>query len=239
MGQFLLEGVNRIIHALQQIQYFYFNLEVARTYLPDMLKGFLVTVEMAALIIIFGFCLGLLLAVIRTLRIRVVNVVLIIYIDVFRALPQLMIIVFAYFALPYAGIRLSSFWAATISLSLILGAFNEEIFWAGFTSIERGQWEAARSTGLTFLQALLYVVLPQAIRMAIPPLTNRTIAITKGTSLASVVAVQEIIKAATHSVALAANPTPLMMGAILYLILFAPLVRISRWIETTFASWSR
>lgn len=224
---------------MEQLLYYYFNLEVARKYLPDMLGGFLVTIQMAALIIVFGFALGLLLAVVRALQIRPVNILLIIYIDVFRAVPQLMIIVFAYFALPYAGLSLSSFWAATISLSLILGAFNEEIFWAGFTSVDRGQWEASRSTGLSFLQALRHVVLPQAIRLAIPPLTNRTIAITKGTSLASVVAVQEIIKVAVGSVALSANPTPLMMGAVCYLILFAPMVTFSRWIETRFATWSR
>ena len=224
---------------MEQLLYYYFNLEVARKYLPDMLGGFLVTIQMAALIIVFGFALGLLLAVVRAFQIRPVNILLIIYIDVFRAVPQLMIIVFAYFALPYAGISLSSFWAATISLSLILGAFNEEIFWAGFTSVDRGQWEASRSTGLSFLQALRHVVLPQAIRLAIPPLTNRTIAITKGTSLASVVAVQEIIKVAVGSVALSANPTPLMMGAVCYLILFAPMVTFSRWIETRFATWSR
>lgn len=224
---------------MEQLLYYYFNLEVARKYLPDMLGGFLVTIQMAALIIVFGFALGLLLAVVRAFQIRPVNILLIIYIDVFRAVPALMIIVFAYFALPYAGLSLSSFWAATISLSLILGAFNEEIFWAGFTSVDRGQWEASRSTGLSFLQALSYVVLPQAIRLAIPPLTNRTIAITKGTSLASVVAVQEIIKVAVGSVALSANPTPLMMGAVCYLILFAPMVTFSRWIETRFATWSR
>ncbi len=224
---------------MEQLLYYYFNLEVARKYLPEMLGGFLVTIQMAALIIVFGFALGLLLAVVRALQIRPVNILLIIYIDVFRAVPQLMIIVFAYFALPYAGLSLSSFWAATISLSLILGAFNEEIFWAGFTSVDRGQWEASRSTGLSFLQALRHVVLPQAIRLAIPPLTNRTIAITKGTSLASVVAVQEIIKVAVGSVALSANPTPLMMGAVCYLILFAPMVTFSRWIETRFATWSR
>ncbi len=224
---------------MEQLLYYYFNLEVARKYLPEMLGGFLVTIQMAALIIVFGFALGLLLAVVRAFQIRPVNILLIIYIDVFRAVPQLMIIVFAYFALPYAGLSLSSFWAATISLSLILGAFNEEIFWAGFTSVDRGQWEASRSTGLSFLQALRHVVLPQAIRLAIPPLTNRTIAITKGTSLASVVAVQEIIKVAVGSVALSANPTPLMMGAVCYLILFAPMVTFSRWIETRFATWSR
>lgn len=228
-----------MLQALQQIQYYYFNLEIGLTYLPVMLAGFWVTVQMAAIIIVIGSVLGLMLATIRTLRIRPINFLLIVYIDVFRAIPQLVIIIFAYFALPYAGITLGSFWSATLSLGLILAAFNEEIFWAGFTSVERGQWEAARSSGLTFLQALRFVVLPQAIRLAIPPLTNRTIAITKGTSLASVVAVQEIIKSATGSVALSANPTPLMMGAVLYLILFAPLVRFSRWIESRYGSWTR
>lgn len=239
MIDYLIQIPGRLLHALEQIQHYYFNVEVAWKYLPDMMAGFLLTVEMAFLIILIGFALGLLLAVVRTFRIRTVNALLVVYVDVFRAIPQLVIIVFAYFALPYGGIQLSSFWAATLSLSLVLAAFNEEIFWAGFTSVDRGQWEAARSTGLNFSQALGYVVLPQAVRLAIPPLTNRTIAITKGTSLASVVAVQEIIKAATHSVSLAANPTPLMMGAILYLILFAPLVRLSRAIEARYHVWSR
>ena len=216
---------------MRELLHYYFNLEVMWRYLPEMLGGFLVTVEMAVLIVIFGILGGLVLAVVRAMRFWPVNLVLVFGVDVFRAVPPLVIMVFAYFALPYVGVTLSSFLAATISLTLVLMAFAEEIFWAGITSVDKGQWEASRSTGMTYLQALFFVVLPQAIQLGIPPLTNRAIAITKGTSLASVIAVQEIINRASSAQSLAANPSPLMLGAILYLIIFAPLVRFSRWIE--------
>ena len=117
-------------------------------------------------------------------------------------------------------------------------AFTEEIFWAGITAVPKGQWEAARSTGLGFLDTFRLVVMPQALRMVIPPLTNRTIAITKGTALASVVAVQEILGAAQAGVSFAFNPTPLTLGALAYLVLFLPVVVLGRWIETRFA-WKR
>lgn len=216
---------------MTEILYYYFNLDVMRRYLPDLLGGFGVTVAMAALVVVFGIGLGLGLAVIRALRVRPLNWLLVFAVDVFRAVPPLVIMVFVFFALPYAGVTLSSFMAATVSLVLVLMAFAEEIFWAGITSVARGQWEAARSTGLTYVQTLWHVVLPQAIRLGIPPLTNRTIAITKGTSLASVIAVQEILNRASSAQSSAANPSPLMLGAILYLVLFAPFVRFSRWVE--------
>ena len=117
-------------------------------------------------------------------------------------------------------------------------AFAEEIFWAGITAVPRGQWEAARSTGLGFSPTLRLVVLPQAMRMTIPPLTNRTIAITKGTALATVVAVPEILGAAQAGVSFTFNPTPLTLGALAYLVLFLPVVVLGRWVETRFA-WKR
>ena len=91
---------------------------------------------------------------------------------------------------------------------------------------------------LSFFQALRYVVLLQAIRLAIPPLTNRTISITKSTALGSVVAVEEILNQATSQQAILANPSPLMLGAIFFLIIFAPLVRLTRWIERRYG-WKR
>ncbi len=89
-------------------------------------------------------------------------------------------------------------------LSLVLAAFVEEIVWAGILSVRKGQWDAARSTGLTFLQALLYVVMPQAVRLTIPPLTNRTIAITKNTALGTVIGVGEVLNQATTAVSFSA-----------------------------------
>ncbi len=180
----------------------------------------------------------MLLALLRAFGIRPLNWLIIFVVDLFRALPPLVIIVLLYFGLPNAGIELSGFVAAWLSLTLVLMAFTEEIFWAGITSVAKGQWEAARSTGLGFVQTLTYVVLPQALRITIPPLTNRTIAITKGTALASVVAVPDILGAANSGVSFSFNPSPLTLGAIAYLVLFLPVVVFGRWVETRFA-WKR
>ncbi len=155
-----------------------------------------------------------------------------------RALPPLVLVLLIYFGLPNIGITLSGFTVIWLVLSLTLAAFAEEIFWAGMTSVRKGQWEAASATGLTYLQAVAYVILPQAIRITIPPLTNRTIAITKNTALGTVIGVPEILNQATTAVSFAGNATPLTLGAIAYLVLFVPVVIIGRWIETRFA-WKR
>jgi len=152
--------------------------------------------------------------------------------------PALVLLTIIYFALPYAGITVEPFGATVICLIGVLAVYAEEIFWAGIISIDRGQWEAARSTGLNFIRTLFFVVLPQAIRMCIPPMTNWTIAITKLTALGSVVAAQEILNQSMSAQALAANPSPLTLGAFLYLVIFIPLVVGSRWIERRFG-WAK
>lgn len=216
----------------------FFNARVAAEYLPKVIEGFWLTILLAFCIILAGVTAGLALAVLRSLGIRVLNWAIIFVVDLFRALPPLVIIALLYFGLPAAGVSLSGFAAAWLSLSLVLMAFTEEIFWAGITAVPKGQWEAARSTGLGFLDTFRLVVMPQALRMVIPPLTNRTIAITKGTALASVVAVQEILGAAQAGVSFSFNPTPLTLGALAYLVLFLPVVILGRWVETRFA-WKR
>ncbi len=216
----------------------FFNLKVAAEYLPKIIEGFWLTVLLALCIVVTGLVAGLLLAVLRSFGIRVLNWLIIFAVDLFRALPPLVLITLLFFGLPAAGFSLTGFASTWLALSLVLMAFAEEIFWAGITAVPKGQWEAARSTGLTFLQTLRMVVLPQALRMTIPPLTNRTIAITKGTALASVVAVQEILGAAQAGVSFSFNPTPLTLGALAYLVLFVPVVLLGRWIETRFA-WKR
>ncbi|MBI3708757.1 MAG: amino acid ABC transporter permease [Proteobacteria bacterium] len=216
----------------------FFNLEVMARYLPMIVDGFVLTTYLALVIIATGLTAGLLLAVIRSQQIRLVNWTIVFLVDMFRALPPLVIIIMIYFALPNVGLGVSGFVAVWISLSLVLTAFAEEIFWAGIVSVSKGQWEAARSTGLRFEQALLYVVLPQAVRLTIPPLTNRAIAITKGTALGSVVAVPEILTQAQTGLSFSYNPSTLTLGALAYLILFVPFVVFGRWIETRFA-WKR
>jgi polar amino acid transport system permease protein len=216
----------------------FLNARVAAEYWPKILEGLGVTIALAALIVASGLALGLVLAVLRTLAIRPLNWAIIFVVDLFRALPPLVLIVLIYFGLPAAGIGLSGFAATWLALTLVLMAFAEEIFWGSICAVPKGQWEAGRAIGLRFLPTMRLIVLPQAIRIAVPPLTNRTIAITKGTALGSVVAVAEILGAAQSGMAFSGNPTPLMLGAVAYLLLFLPVVIAGRWVETRFA-WRR
>ena len=216
----------------------FLNARVAAEYTPRIIEGLWLTMALAGCIIVSGVVVGLVLAIIRAMGVRPLNWLIIFTVDLFRALPPLVIIVLLYFGLPAAGIAMSGFVAAWLALSLVLMAFAEEIFWAGITAVPQGQWEASRSMGLSFLVTFALVILPQAVRMVIPPLVNRTIGITKGTALASVVAVPEILGAAQAGVSFSFNPTPLTLGAVAYLILFLPVVIAGRWVETRFA-WKR
>ncbi len=216
----------------------FFKSETIEKYWPAILKGMAVTLELAAAVVLTGLVLGLLLAGIRSYGFRPNNWLIVAFVDIFRALPPLVVILLIYFGLPNVGIYIPSFAVLWIVLSLVLAAFAEEIFWAGITSTSKGQWEAARSTGLSLTQTLIWVILPQAIRLGVPPLTNRTIAITKNTALGTVIGVPEILNEATTAQSFTGNATPLMMGAIAYLIVFVPVVVLGRWLETRFV-WRR
>jgi polar amino acid transport system permease protein len=216
----------------------FFKPALIARYAPEIVSGAGQTVLVAAAIVVTGLVLGVTLALIRSLQSPIVNVFIVIFADVLRAVPPLVFVLLVYFGLPNVGITLSAFAVLWLVLSLVLAAFVEEIVWAGITSIAKGQWDAARSTGLGFAATLRDVILPQALRMSIPPLTSRTIAITKNTALGSVIGVPEILNQATSAVSFSGNATPLMMGAIAYIILFLPVVIFGRWVETRFA-WKR
>ena len=216
----------------------FLNWDVMARYAPKILEGMWVTIELAVAVVIAGITAGLFLAIVRTFRIKTLNALIVLVVDMMRALPPLVVIVIFYFALPTVGIRLSAWVATWLALALVLMSFAEEIFWAGILAVPKGQWEAARSTGLDFLQTLRDVVLPQAVRLTIPPLTNRTIAITKNTALGAVIAVGEILYQAQSAYSFSYNPSPLLLGAVAYLVLFIPVVYFGRWIETRFA-WKR
>ena len=216
----------------------FFIARLLARYWPEILSGMLVTIEIAVGVVVAGIGLGLVLAMLRAYRNGAVNAVIVLFVDVFRALPPLVLILIMYFGLPGVGLNLSAYVVLWLALSLVLAAFAEEVFWAGILSVRKGQWDAARSTGLGFGQTLLSVILPQAVRLAVPPLTNRTIAITKNTALGSVIGVGEVINQAQTAVSLAGNATPLMMAAIGYLAIFAPVVALGTLIEKRFA-WRR
>ncbi|HEY6984261.1 amino acid ABC transporter permease [Reyranella sp.] len=209
----------------------FFNPQILAQYGPSIIGGFGTTVAVALLTIFSGVAIGLILAVVRAMRIGPADVLITTFVDVFRTLPQLVVIVFIYFGLPYAGIQLSPFAATVVSLGAVLAAFATEIFWAAIQAVPQGQWDAARSLGLGFFRILFLVILPQAIRISVPLLTNRAIAITKGTALGTAVALPELLGRAESAMAIAANPSPLTLAAALYLVFFVPLVVASRWLE--------
>src|SRR5262249_2222670 len=161
----------------------FFNWDVIGRYFPAIMKGMAVTIEIAAAVVLTGTLLGLALAIVRAFRLLALNAVIVIFVDMFRALPPLVLVLLVYFGFPNIGFILLSFRGFGLCWAFVLAAFAGEIFWAGILSIPKGQWEGAHSTGLGFVGPLAYVVLPQAIRLTVPPLTNRTIAITKNTAL--------------------------------------------------------
>lgn len=209
----------------------FLNMTVWSIYWDEIWSGFALTAWLAFTIVVSGLLLGLALGLVRVAAGRPVQWAIVAFADIFRAIPPLAILVVIYFALPYVGIRFSGFVSAWLGLGLVLAAFVEEIIYGGLSAVEKGQWEAARSTGFGFHFALLVIVFPQALRMTVAPLTNRTIAISKNTALGSVIAVPEILNIATSALNESANSTPLTMAALMYLMLFAPLVVCSRWLE--------
>jgi putative glutamine transport system permease protein len=156
-------------------------------------EGFMVTLEVATLAIIFSFVLGTLIALIRYSRIPLLTPFLFMTVEVIRNLPLLLIIFFVYFALPDIGIKLEVFTAAVVALTLFEAAIISEIVRAGLFSIEKGQIEAAQASGLTQVQLLRYIVLPQALRRMVPPLVSQFISLLKDTSLAVIIALPEVI----------------------------------------------
>ncbi|WP_082890298.1 amino acid ABC transporter permease [Halotalea alkalilenta] len=216
----------------------FFDPAMITRYWPMIIEGMALTALLAAAIVVCGGVLGLLLACLRSRRWPAINFFIVLFADFWRALPPLVPILLLYFGLPNAGLELSAFTVLWLTLSLVLAAFVEEACWAGIRAIRPGQWEAARSSGMGFVQTLCWVILPQALRIALPSLTNRAIAITKMTALGTVIGVPEILNQASSAQAFSGSATPLTLGALAYLAIFLPLVVLSRWAESRLA-WKR
>ncbi|UST52655.1 amino acid ABC transporter permease (plasmid) [Comamonadaceae bacterium OTU4NAUVB1] len=209
----------------------FLNLQVMADALPMVLRGFGTTVVVSVLVIALGLAAGLALAVVRTFGIRVVDAAIVGWVDLFRTLPQLVIIIFLYFGMPYVGFTPSPFATTVMALGAVLSAFACEIFWSAMQAVPHGQRDAAQALGFRPLRMLFEIVLPQAVRLAIPMLTNRAISISKGTALGTAVSLPETLGQAQSFMSIVANPSPLTLAAAFYLVLFLPLVVASRWIE--------
>jgi polar amino acid transport system permease protein len=206
---------------------------------PLLLSGLKVTLLLGAVSIVAGLALGLLVALVRIYGIRPASIAAKIYIDVFRSIPLLVLLIVVYYALPFVGLRLSPFMSAAAALTLVSCAYTAEIFRAGIEAIPKGQFEASHALGLSYRHMMSDVILPQAVKIVIPPLTNNCINVIKDTALASVVAMPDLLKQATQAQALEANPTPLIIAALMYIALLWPLVILVGRLERRFKASGR
>ncbi|APB31333.1 amino acid ABC transporter permease [Vagococcus teuberi] len=154
--------------------------------------GLLVTLEVAVISIVFSFIIGGILGVIRFLRIPYLSKIVGLIIDIIRNLPLLLIIFFTYFALPQIGIQFSIFWSAVVALTIFESAMLSEIIRGGIEAVPKGQMEAGRSTGLNIAQTMYYIVLPQGIKLMVPPLVSQFVSLIRDTSLAVVISLPEL-----------------------------------------------
>lgn len=157
------------------------------------MEGFGVTLKIAFISIFFSFILGTLVGTLRYARVPAASQALFFVVEAIRNLPLLLIIMFVKFALPSVGIRLSTEWAAIVALTIFEAAMISEIVRSGLRSIEKGQIEASRSSGLTYMQTLWHISLPQALRRMVPPMVSQFISLLKDTSLAVVISLPELM----------------------------------------------
>jgi polar amino acid transport system permease protein len=204
----------------------FFSLDILRQAWPILWAGLLNTLLLSAIVVPLGLGGGIILALLGTVHSRWVRWPLIAWVDLFRALPPLVLLVFVYAGLPFAGIEVTAIAAVAIGFFLNTGAYYGEILRAGIESVPRGQMEAARSTGLTRWQTMANVVLPQAIRNVLPDLISNTLEVVKLTSIASVVALPELLFQARQAQSVTYNATPIVAAAVVYFILLWPVVRL-------------
>jgi polar amino acid transport system permease protein len=204
----------------------FFNLDIMWQAAPLILRGLGMTLLICAAVIPLGLAGGLLVALASGARTRMVRVAVATLVDLFRAIPPLVLLIFVHAGLPFAGIRLSPFASVCIAFFLNNSAYYGEIYRAGLDSVGAGQREAARSTGLSALQAMVWVVIPQAVRNVLPDLVSNTVEVVKLTSLASVVALPEMLYSADMARSVTYNPSPIVLAALVYLVLLWPVVRL-------------
>lgn len=188
-------------------------MQLLRDALPLMLKGAAWTLLLAVASVIFGALIGTLVAVTRLAKVPVLSQFAALYVSCMRGTPLLVQLFVIYFGLPSIGIQFDPITAGILGLSLNVGAYLSETIRGAINGVEHGQWNAARSLGLKQAQTLRYVIGPQALRLAVPSLSNSLISLIKDTSLVSVIAVGELMLATKEVIATTFQPFPLYLAA--------------------------
>ena len=219
----------------------HFNFDLVVNSFPLLLVGAGVTIKITALSVALGVVIGLFVGIARISRIKLLRVLAAIYVDFFRGTPLLVQIFLVYFALPViTGQRVDPFVAAIGSCGINSGAYVAEIFRAGIKSIDKGQMEAGRSLGMTWVQTMRYIIVPQAFKRVIPPLGNEFIALLKDSSLVSVIGFEELTRRGQLIIAKTYGSLEIWLSvAVIYLAMTLTISRFVAYLERRYKTDDR
>jgi polar amino acid transport system permease protein len=202
-----------------------------------MLEGTQITLEIFFITLIMALPLGLMASLARISQLKPLSLLMEFYIWIMRGTPLMLQLLFVYFALPMIGIRLPDIAAALLSFTLNYAAYFAEIFRAGIQSIDRGQYEAAKTLGMTYGQTMRRIVIPQMIRRVLPPISNETINLVKDTSLVYILAMNDLLRVARTIVQREFDMTPFMVAAVFYLAMTFVLTWIFKKLEAHYGKY--
>ena len=204
-----------------------------------MMEGAQITLEIFCVTLLLSLPLGLLVALCRISKLGPLRLLMEFYIWLMRGTPLMLQLLFVYFALPMVGIRLPDIAAALLAFTLNYAAYFAEIFRAGIQSIGRGQYEAAKSLGMTYTQTMRRIIVPQMIRHVLPPVSNETINLVKDTSLVYILAMNDLLRVARTIVQREFDMTPLVIAGAFYLAMTAALTWGFKKLEAHYGRYDR
>ncbi|MBB3130069.1 putative glutamine transport system permease protein [Paenibacillus rhizosphaerae] len=217
-----------------------FDIHVLFNHWDRFAEGFIHTIEASVLALIGSFVLGVIIAVMRISPVRALNVIGTVYVEFIRNIPLLLVVFFFFLGLPSLGLPLDGFTSGTLGLTVYTASFIAEAIRAGIQSVPTGQTEAARATGLSYIQTMLHIVLPQAIKIVLPAIGNQFINLVKNSSILAVVTGLDLMYYADLINSDTFLPlTVYTIVAVFYLVLTLPLSFAVHYMERRFRSADR
>ena len=207
--------------------------------IPQMLEGSIVTAQIFFCTIVLSLPLGLLLSMGRASRFKVLQSIIAFYVWVMRGTPLMLQLLFFYFALPAVGIRFDDFTAAMIAFVLNYAAYFCEIFRSGIQAIPKGQYEAAHTLGMNYVQTMRRIIMPQVFRIILPPVSNETITLVKDTSLVYVLAMNDLMRTPRILVQRDFDITPFLVAGVFYLLATLVLTVMFEKLEQRFSRYDQ
>ncbi len=208
--------------------------------LPQMLHGTMDTLRLFFITIILSIPFGIVLAFARVSGFGWLRKLVAVYVSILRGTPLMLQLLFVYFGLPflpYIGMRLDDFPAAVLAFVLNYAAYFCEIFRAGIQAIPKGQYEAAKTLGMNYIQTMRRIILPQVIKIILPPISNETITLVKDTSLIYILAMNDLLRTTRNLVQRDFNIMPFLVAGVFYLVMTLILTALFNRLEKHYAKW--